>query len=118
MDTVEIGFELWRGVVEMCFETMPDHYVGDADAVVEWRLEGRVSGRWQLVLRDGSCEVVRDGGQDPDVCLTISDEDFVAMCLGQADPRRLAVRRRLRPRGNLLLAARLGGWFRTPGVAA
>ena len=118
MDTVEIPLELWRGMVAMCFETMPDHYVGDADAVVEWRLEGRVSGRWQLELSDGACRVVREGDRDPDVCLTVSDQDFVAVCLGQADPKRLTVRRRLRPRGNLLLAARLGGWFRAPGVAA
>lgn len=118
METVEIPLELWRGMVETCFRTMPDHYVGRAHAVVEWRLRGRVSGRWQVVLRGERCEVVPEGEHEPDVCLGVSDLDFVAVCLGHEDPRRLAMRRRLRPRGNLLLAARLGGFFRPPTAAA
>ena len=117
MDTVEIPLELWRGLVELCFTEMPNHYVGDGWAVVEWRLSGRAEGRWQLVLRGDSCQVVRDGDLHPDVCLRATDEDFVAICLGQADPRRLTMRRRLRPRGNLLVAARVAKWFRPPAAA-
>jgi predicted lipid carrier protein YhbT len=116
-ETVEIPLPLWRGVVDLCFAEMPRYYVGSTDAVVEWCLSGRAEGRWQLVLRDGTCSVERDGGRRPDVRLEATDCDFVAVCLGQADPRRLALRRRIRARGNLLLAARVGGWFRPPGAA-
>jgi predicted lipid carrier protein YhbT len=117
-DTVSIPRELLAGVVELCFSEMPRHYRGGADAVVEWRLQGPAGGRWQLVLRAGRCEVHRGGDHRPDVSLEASDVDFVAVCLGQADPRRLALRRRIRARGNLLMAARMSRWFRPPESAA
>ena len=113
-DRVEIPVALWEAVVELCFSEMPGYYRGGADAVVEWRLRGRAAGRWQLVLDAESCEVHRDGPFAPDVCIEASDLDFVAVCLGEADPRRLALRGRIRPRGNLLLAARMSRWFAPP----
>lgn len=113
-DRVEIPAELWRSVVELCFTQMPSFYRGGADAVVEWRLRGVASGRWQLVLEPHRCEVHRDGTHPPDVCLEATDLDFVAICIGRANPRRLALQRRIRPRGNLLLAARLPRWFAQP----
>jgi predicted lipid carrier protein YhbT len=116
-DTVAMPRELLVGVVELCFSEMPRYYRGGTDAVIEWRLEGPAGGRWQLVLRDGRCEVHREGGHRPDVQLEASTFDFVAVCLGQADPRRLALRRRIRARGNLLMAARMSRWFRPPQAA-
>jgi putative sterol carrier protein len=113
---VAIGLELWQGVVALCFEEMPRYYTGGPAAVVEWRLSGPGGGRWQLVLDGERCVVVRDGRRDPDVSFEAEDRDFVAVCLGQADPRRLALRGRIRPRGNLLLAARAAGWFATPAA--
>ena len=113
-EVVEIPRDLWAAVVELCLWEMPRYYRGGQHAVVEWRLRGDASGRWQLVLTEDACEVVPDGTHAADVSFEASDRDFVSVCLGQADPRRLALRGRIRPRGNLLLAARVPRWFDTP----
>ena len=113
-ESVDIPLELWEGVVALCFEEMPRYYRGGQRAVIEWRLRGAAAGRWQLVLSGDECAVVRDGTQDADVAFEASDQDFVSVCLGRSDPRALALRGRIRPRGNLLLAARVPRWFDTP----
>ena len=113
---VEVPLELWRGVVALCFAEMPRYYRGGGDAVIEWRLSGPGGGRWQLLLDPDSCEVVPDGTRDPDLRLSATDRDFVAVCLGHADPRRLALRRRIRARGSLLLAARMPRLFAPPDL--
>jgi predicted lipid carrier protein YhbT len=118
VETVRVPRDLLAGIVELCFSELPRHYVGDAHAVVEWRLSGPAGGRWQLVLRGERCTVEREGRHEPDVCMEAADLDFVAVCLGHADPRRLALRRRIRPRGNLLMAARMSRWFRPPASAS
>ena len=111
---VQVPVDLLRAMVDLCFSEMPGYYRGGGDAVVEWRLRGAAGGRWQLVLTRDHCEVHRDGPFAPDVRLEASDLDFVAVCLGEADPRRLALSGRIRPRGNLLLAARVSRWFAPP----
>jgi len=112
--TVEIPLDLLEGMVALCFREMPRYFRGPADGVVEWRLRGPAGGRWQVVMDGERCEVQRGGRREPDVRLEVDDLDFVAVCLGRANPRKLALQRRLKPRGSLRLAARLQGLFDFP----
>jgi Ribonucleotide reductase, small chain/SCP-2 sterol transfer family len=63
---------------------------------------------WHLRLDNGATSVER--GRVPEAALTLrfrSYDDFVDVGAGRADPRKLLLRRRLRPRGSLRVLARL-----------
>jgi hypothetical protein len=108
------------GVVDFCFRSMPDFFRGEraprVRAVVEWTVTGDVGGRWQLHLDAGRCTVVRDGLDRPDLRLMIDPVPFVGLCLGIFGATRLVISGQLRPRGNLLLLARLPSFFDFPSA--
>ena len=105
--------EIFRRMEE---EFRPERARG-VDAVLEWRIDDGGGGRdrWQTVIRDGSCAVVRDGDERPDVTLTTGRLDFVKLASGNASGPKLLLLGRLRVAGNLLLAGRIQGMFRVPG---
>jgi hypothetical protein len=65
---------------------------------------------WHLVL-NGRATAHRGGAASPDLRLKVSLDDFVDVTAERADPRRLALRGRLRPRGDLRLLLKLGKVF-------
>jgi hypothetical protein len=62
---------------------------------------------WHLVLSPAGSRAVCGPAASPDLRLRTSLEDFVAVSSGRADARRLMLRGRLRPRGDLRLLTRL-----------
>ena len=112
---MELPLPLVRSIVAFSVGSMPDYYRGGASGVIEWRIEGPAGGRWQLRLTETGCTVLYDGDAKPDLVLSISDVDFLALVLGHEPPRRLVMQRRLRPRGSLRLGAKLPRLFRFPG---
>jgi len=62
---------------------------------------------WFLRLDNGSTAVEQGRAAKPDVTLKLSFEDFVDVAAGREDPRRLMLRRKIRPRGKLRTLARL-----------
>jgi hypothetical protein len=62
---------------------------------------------WHLVLSPAGSRAAPGPAASPDLRLRTSLEDFVAVAAGRADAKRLVLRGRLRPRGDLRLLARL-----------
>jgi hypothetical protein len=62
---------------------------------------------WFLRLDNGSTAIEPGRATKADVTLTMSWEDFIDVAAGREDPRRLVLRRRIRPRGRLRALARL-----------
>jgi putative sterol carrier protein len=108
-------------VLGQIFERMPERFradkAGDLEAVIEWRIEGRDGGghdRWQLVIGNGSCRTVRDGDAEPTVGFTVDGVDFIKLITGNASGPMLFTFGRLKIKGDLLLAARVQGFFQMP----
>jgi putative sterol carrier protein len=105
------------------FRRMPEQLdprrAAGVQAVVEWRILDPARGAddvWHLVIGDGSCEV-REGGADaPTVIYEIGGVDFIRLITGEASGPKLFLFGRLKIRGNLLLAARMPGFFAIPGA--
>ena len=57
---------------------------------------------WHIVVANGSTRAVPGRSESADATLRMRFEDFVDLAAGREDPRRLATRLRVRPRGNLL----------------
>ncbi|HEX8065371.1 MAG TPA: SCP2 sterol-binding domain-containing protein [Thermoleophilaceae bacterium] len=108
-------------ILEGIFTRWPEAFeparAEDVDAVVEWHvvLGGEGSDhRWQIAIRDGACTVERGGSADPDVTFRVGALEFVKLIAGVESGPRLFVFGKLKIRGNLMLAARFQGFFRTP----
>jgi putative sterol carrier protein len=91
----------------------------DVNAVVEWQITGDegTDDRWQIRIADGACSVERDGDAEPDVTFRVAPVDFVKLIAGVESGPKLFVFGRLKISGNLMLAARVQGFFRVPGAA-
>ena len=115
---LEINREL---ILSGIFQSMPARVNRErapaGQFVSEWRVTEREDGgvdRWQVVITEGECEVVRDGRFAPDVTFTVRPLDFVKLVTGNASDPRLFFFGRIKVEGDLLSAARYTNYFRTP----
>jgi putative sterol carrier protein len=103
------GVLLWQ-----IFTTMARRFdpCGEAelDAIVEFRI-GRPGGgtddHHRLVIAGGRCTTTRRGERTPTLSLELDSVSFLRLVTGDAVPAGLFLRRRLKVRGDLVLAARL-----------
>jgi len=66
---------------------------------------------WYLTLHDGASSATQGRAPHADLTLRSSLQDFADLSAGRADPRRLLLRRRIRPRGDLRVLLALGKVF-------
>ncbi|MFL5824454.1 MAG: SCP2 sterol-binding domain-containing protein [Solirubrobacteraceae bacterium] len=105
------------------FRRMPEQFdpqrAGDVNAVVEWRILERPGGgydAWHLILGDDQCRLAEGSAEDPTVTYEINPVDFIRLITDNASGPKLFLFGRLKITGNLLLAARMPGFFRIPGA--
>jgi putative sterol carrier protein len=110
-------------LLQEIFRRMPEQFdperAAGVDAVVEWRIRNPDTGghdAWHLTMRAGSCQVAAGPAEWPTVIYEIDPIDFVRLITGNASGPKLFLFGRLKIRGNLLLAARMPGFFRIPGA--
>lgn len=115
---LELNRELILGEV---FRRLQEHFrperADGVEAVIEWRIAGAEGGgqdRWQTVIHDGACSVVRDGKERPRVTFTARPVDFIRLVTGNASGPKLFLFGKLKIGGDLLLARRVQGMFRIP----
>jgi putative sterol carrier protein len=120
-DQIAEGMQVNRALLlEEIFGRWPDQFdparASGVNAVIEWQITNPDGGedRWQIEIRDGACSAVHDGGADPDVTFRVGPVDFVKLIAGAESGPKLFVFGRLKISGNLMLAARVQGFFRQP----
>ena len=87
---------------------------GDLDAVIHVKLWDRPGGGYdhrELIIRDGSCRATAAPAEEPDLTLKVRPGDLRRIVTGEAGPKRLAFRGRLRVIGDIGLAMRLTELF-------
>jgi hypothetical protein len=111
-----------RVVLDEIFRRMEEHFDADradgTNAVIRWKIGGLPKGeadRYEVRIRDGSCEVSREMTEDPRVTFSVGPVDFLKLATGNASGPSLFLRRKLRIRGDLAFAARVPSLFRIPG---
>ena len=109
-------------LLDQVFQRMPERFradkAGDLKAVIEWRIkapeEGQEPDRWQVEIENGTCRTVREGTAEPTVTFTLGAVDFVKLVTGNASGPMLFTFGRLKIGGDLMLAARVQGFFEVP----
>jgi putative sterol carrier protein len=124
-DQLAVGMadEQVRGVVlDGIFSQWAEHFdkesAGDTDAVLEWKILDKPGGgydRYQVVIRDGTCSVAKDGDHDPRVTFRVKPVDFLKLVTGNAAGPMMFMTGKLKIEGDLMFAATVQSLFRIPG---
>jgi hypothetical protein len=98
--------------MEMFFEVVAaglDKEQAREPGTIQW--EFKDAEPWHVVVANGDTRAVRGRADAPRVTFKTTFEDFVDVVAGREDPRKLVLRRRLRPRGDLRWLFRSRGMF-------
>lgn len=107
-------------LLEEVFRRMPERFdadrAGDVSAVIQWEITSPdgAADHWHLTIHDGAAASARGAHPEPDVSYRVGALDFVKLIAGVESGPKMFVFGRLRIRGDLMLAARMQGWFRMP----
>jgi len=97
------------------FETMPRIFNATAAAglnmVFQFHITGGQAGDWNVVVKDGACQVNSGVDASPTVSLTMADEDWLAMCNGKLDGMTAFMSGKLKASGDIMAAQRIPTLF-------
>ncbi len=85
---------------------------GNAKALIQLDLTGEGGGKWALDIAEGKCNVVEGQVPKPDVTLTMSADDFVAMYRGTLNPIQAFMGGKIKVSGNVGQVMNLMYWFK------
>jgi putative sterol carrier protein len=108
-------------VLNAVFSRMPDLFradrAGNTSAVVHWSIGGGPDGRvdtYELVIADGKCTLSPEPVNEPKLALTLGAVDFLKVVSGTANPVMMFMTGKLKAKGDLGLAAKIGDLFDIP----
>ena len=90
---------------------------GDIEVVVHWKVTGRPDGgtdTLELVIAERKLSASMTPTRTPRLTLTLGPVDFLRMVTGNANPKLLFLRGRMKARGDLGLTTRFPSFFGTP----
>jgi hypothetical protein len=108
-------------VLREVFNRMPALFradrAGNTSAVVHWNIGGGPDGRvdtYELVIADGKCTLSPEPAHEPKLALTLGGADFLKVVSGNANPVMMFMTGKLKAKGDLGLAAKIGDLFDIP----
>jgi putative sterol carrier protein len=103
------------------FNRMAEHFDSDKargqDAVVHFQILGRPDGgydEFEVVIRDGKCEVTQAPSEEPRVTLKIQPVAFLKLISNQKSGPELFMTGKLKIDGDLMFAPQIASLFRIP----
>lgn len=93
------------------FGVMPDEMKAEKakgiNATFQFELEGADGGIWVVAVRDGGCTVTTGAQESPNVTIKMTDQDFVALAMGQLSAIPAFLSGKIRVFGDYNLATKL-----------
>src|SRR5919106_2832368 len=103
--------------VKDVFDQMPSRFRADkaagTNAVVQYDITGDGGGTWHAVIKDGPCTVKQGAGTSPSLTLTMTAQDWLDMVSGKQSGQMLFMTGKLKLKGDMGLAMKLGSLFST-----
>ena len=102
--------------VSESFEAMPGRFRADkaagTNATIQYDISGEGGGTWNAVIKDGACTVTQGpAASGPNLTLSISAQDWVDMLSGKQSGQMLFMSGKLKVKGDMGLAMKLGSMF-------
>ncbi len=104
MPTVKETFDL------MSSRFKPDKATG-VNAVIQYEITGEGGGTWSATIKDGKCSVASGAAASPNLTLTISGQDWLDMLAGKLNPQMAFMSGKLKLKGDMGLAMKIGSMF-------
>jgi len=93
------------------FERMEEKFkevkLPDIDGVFQFNVPGEDGGQWHAVCQGRSCRVSSGRYPRPDVTVTVNAENAVKLAEGRLNPALALLTRKVKVRGDMVLAARI-----------
>jgi putative sterol carrier protein len=101
--------------VKEVFDAMPGRFRADkaagTNAVVQYDISGEGGGTWHAVIKDGTCAINQGAAPSANLTLSIAAQDWVDMTSGKQNPQMLYMSGKLKLKGDMGLAMKLGSMF-------
>ena len=102
--------------VKEIFEQMPASFQPDAaaglSAVIQFDITGEGGGTWRAIVEDGALRVVEGAIPYPQLTITASTPDYIAISTGALNEQLAFMTGRIRAKGDLRLAMKLPRIFK------
>lgn len=97
------------------FDQMASRFKADraagTNAVIQYDISGDGGGTWHAVIKDGACTVAAGAGGNPTLTLQMSAQDWLDMTSGKQSGQMLFMSGKLKLKGDMGLAMKLGSMF-------
>jgi putative sterol carrier protein len=101
--------------VRKIFAKMPaaflPHKTADLNAIFQIELTGEAGGNWTLAVTNGSLTIIEGTAQTPNLTLTMSASDYIAISRGEANPVNLFMAGKVKLQGDMGLALKFQEMF-------
>ena len=101
--------------VKETFDAMAGRFKADraagTNAVIQYDISGEGGGTWHAVIKDGTCVVAAGPGTNPALTLQMAAPDWLAMTSGKQSGQMLFMSGKLKLKGDMGLAMKLGSMF-------
>jgi putative sterol carrier protein len=101
--------------VKETFDAMGGRFRADkaagTNAVVQYEVSGEGGGSWHAVIKDGTCTVSEGPAPNPNLTLQIAAADWLDMLAGKQSGQMLFMSGKLKVKGDMGLAMKLGSMF-------
>jgi putative sterol carrier protein len=101
--------------VKETFDLMPSRFRADkaqgVNAVIQYDITGEGGGTWNATIKDGACAVAEGAAASPNLTLTIAGQDWLDMLAGKLNPQMAFMSGKLKLKGDMGLAMKIGSMF-------
>jgi putative sterol carrier protein len=101
--------------VQETFDAMPGRFRGDkaggTNATIQYDISGDGGGTWNAVIKDGTCTVSSGSAASPNLTLQMAAQDWLDMLSGKQSGQMLFMSGKLKVKGDMGLAMKLGSMF-------
>jgi len=95
---------------QMASRFKPERAAG-TNATIQYDVSGEGGGTWHAVIKDGACTVAAGSATNPNLTLQIAAQDWVDMTSGKQSGQMLFMSGKLKLKGDMGLAMKLGSMF-------
>ena len=101
--------------VRESFEAMPSRFRADkaagTNATIQYDIGGDGGGTWNAVIKDATCAVSSGPAANPNLTLQMAAQDWLDMLSGKQSGQMLFMSGKLKVKGDMGLAMKLGSMF-------
>jgi putative sterol carrier protein len=101
--------------VKESFDAMPSRFRSDkaagTSAVIQYDVSGEGGGTWNAVIKDGTCTLNQGPATNPNLTLQVAAQDWLDMLSGKQSGQMLFMSGKLKIKGDMGLAMKLGSMF-------